>query len=69
MNKFSILRIAHLIYLGLLLCFIVFYFVDYRPYKIETACAEKSAKQVLGANSDQDANGLYKKLYKECVTR
>lgn len=68
MNKFLILRIAHFIYLGLLLTLILFYFEVYQPYKLHNICAESSAKTVLNESSNPNSYEYYHALYNACVS-
>ncbi|OGE19639.1 hypothetical protein A3J19_04595 [Candidatus Daviesbacteria bacterium RIFCSPLOWO2_02_FULL_41_8] len=69
MNRFHILKALHLIFLGLLLTFIYFYFAEYQPLKVHSACAESSAKSVLNFGSNTDAFGFYNQLYKNCISQ
>lgn len=68
MNKLLILRVAHTIYLGILLTFILFYFEVYQPNKFHDVCAEISAKKVLRQDFNPNAANIYDSYYKDCVS-
>ena len=68
MNRFWLVKILHLVFLGLLLSFIFVYFTELQPAKKQAQCAEFSTRSVLGAASNEDAFDLYNKLYKNCLT-
>ena len=69
MNKFLILRVLNLAYLGILLTFIYFYFFEYQPLKLHEECAESSAKTVLAAKSQIDPHDYYLELYQACLSK
>ncbi|OGE64300.1 hypothetical protein A3I48_03680 [Candidatus Daviesbacteria bacterium RIFCSPLOWO2_02_FULL_36_7] len=67
MNRFSILRVLHLLFLGVLLAFIYFFYAVYQPLKAHNVCAKNSAESVLGINQQNNAFDLYQQTYKNCL--
>lgn len=68
MNRQSILKLLHFVYLGFLLTFIYFYFSAYQPLKLHNTCAISSSQQVLNSKNQERAYELYKELYADCIS-
>lgn len=70
MYKFSVLNVVNIIYIGLCLVFIFFYFHDIRPEKIKDICAESAAKATLNLPKPSmiDAFDFYQEQNKKCIS-
>jgi len=69
MNRFLVLKVLNLIFLGLLLSFIFFYFAELLPVKNKAFCAEVTSKYVLETTSKENAFEVYNQLYRKCLTQ
>lgn len=68
MMSLRVIRTLHFIFLGILIAFIVFYFMEYLPFKTQKVCAESSANKVLNL-SPHNAYEVYHQLYKTCLSK